>query len=288
MKTVSVIGGDLRALTLAGLLRDDGCSVTVYGFDRDIDTAGHKAAGSLAEALSAEVIVLPIPASSDGVGINAPYAKNRILLDDFFAGLGPAKLVLAGHVSKKLADRFDAEGVAYIDYYNREELVVKNTVPTAEGAIEIAISETPVTLCGSNVLVVGYGRIGKVLTRLLTAFGAKVTASARRLGDMAWIEASGAKAVHTNAISACAGEFDIIFNTVPGIVINEEVLAAMKQDALVIDLASVPGGVDLEAAKSLNRRIIWALSLPGKTAPITAGGIIKDTVTNILAELEVG
>lgn len=288
MKTVSVIGGDLRALTLAGMLAEDGYDVTVCGFDKDIDTGSLKVCSRLCSVLDAEVIVLPIPASSDGEYINAPFSENKLSLDEFFACIGTAKLVLAGHVSKKLSDRFAKEGVACIDYYNREELMVKNAVPTAEGAVEIALSELPVTISGSKALVAGFGRIGKILAKMLLALGADVTVSARRLGDMAWIEAIGAKAIHTNSIASHAGEFDVMFNTVPSVVIGEDVLANMKPETLVIDLASVPGGVDLEAAKSFNRKIIWALSLPGKTAPISAGRIMKDTIENILAELEVG
>ncbi len=287
-KTVSVIGGDLRTLTLARLLAEDGYSVRIFGFDKDIDTKGHTKAKSLREAVSGEIIILPIPASSDGVTINAPYAEKPLLLEDFFAMIGSTRLVLAGHISPSISAWFDREGIAYIDYYNREELMVKNAIPTAEGAIAIALSEMPVTLFGSKALVVGYGRIGKILARLLVSMGAKVTVSARRWGDLAWIEGAGAKAVNTAKIKDGIGEYDVIFNTVPNLVLGEAELLDMNEDALIIDLASTPGGVDLKTAKDLKRRVIWALSLPGKTAPISAGYIIKDTVKNILSELEVG
>lgn len=244
MKTVSVIGGDLRSTVLAELLMKDGYDVTVYGFDKDIGTDGMRAAESLQEALEAEIIVLPIPASSDGVAINAPFAAKPILLKDFFALMGASKLVLAGHISPSLAASFDREGIACIDYYNREELMVKNAVPTAEGAIEIALSEMPVTLADSSALIVGYGRIGKILAKILLALGAEVTVSARRWGDLAWIEALGAKSVHTSKIAADIGKYDVIFNTVPSVVLGEDALAAMAPDSLIIDLASVPGGAD--------------------------------------------
>ncbi len=287
-KTISVIGGDLRTLTLAGLLAEDGYNVRIFGFDKDIDTAGHSVARNLHEAVQAEVIILPIPASSDNVTINAPYAEKPILLDDFLATIGASKLVLAGHISPITASSFDREGIVYIDYYNREELMVKNAVPTAEGAVGIALSEMPVTLFGSKALVIGYGRIGKILTKLLIAMGARVTVSARRWGDLAWIEGAGAEAVNTAKIAENIEKYDVIFNTVPSLVLGESELSAMRKEALIIDLASRPGGVDLQLAKELKRRVIWALSLPGKTAPISAGHIIKDTVQNILSELEVG
>lgn len=288
MKTVSVIGGDLRALTLAKLLTEDGYRVTVFGFDKNIDTGELVKARNLHDAMSSEVIILPMPATNDNTSINAPYAASSLLLDDFFAMVGPSKLVLAGHINAGLAARFDREGIACIDYYNREELVVKNAVPTAEGALEIAISEMPITLSGSKALVIGYGRIGKIMSRMLSQLGAKVTVSARSLSDLAWIDSMGYEATKTAKIIDTADTYDVIFNTVPSMVLGEEELSKISENALIIDLASVPGGVDLEAAKSLGRRVIWALSLPGKTAPITAGRIIKETVKNILDELEVG
>ncbi len=287
-KTISVIGGDLRTLTLAGLLAEDGYNVRIFGFDKDIDTGELTFSKNLYDAIMAEVIILPIPASSDGVTINAPYAKKPILLDDFFAMLGSSKLVLAGHISPAVAAWFDREGIAYIDYYNREELMVKNAIPTAEGAVAIALSEMPVTLFGAKALVVGYGRIGKILTKMLAGLGCDVTVSARRYGDLAWIETSGAKAVNTLKIADGIEKYDVIFNTVPSLVLGERELSGINKEALIIDLASMPGGVDLQIAKDLKRRVIWALSLPGKTAPISAGHIIKDTVLNILSELEVG
>ena len=244
-KTVSVIGGDLRALTLARLLEGDGFGVSVFGFDRELDTGEIASARDLAAALSAEVIILPIPASCDLRTVNAPFSKEEILLDDFVSSIGSSKLVLAGHIQPSLARRFDEEGIACIDYYNREELMVKNAVPTAEGAIEIALSELPVTLFGASALVIGYGRIGKILARLLIAMGADTTASARRWGDLAWIEADGAHGVHTSKIAADIGKYDVIFNTVPTMVLGEEALELMKKDALIIDLASVPGGAGI-------------------------------------------
>lgn len=288
MKTVSVIGGDLRALTLARLLGEDGYKVTVFGFDKNIDAGELSKAKSFHDAMSSEVIILPMPVTNDNISINAPYATSSLLLEDFFAMIGSAKLVLAGHINAGLTARFDREGIVCIDYYNREELVVKNAVPTAEGALEIAISEMPTTISGSKALVIGYGRIGKIMSRLLSQMGAKVTVSARSLSDLAWIDSMGYESIKTSKIIDTADKYDVIFNTVPSMVLGEEELLKINENALIIDLASVPGGVDLEVAKSLGRRVIWALSLPGKTAPITAGRIIKETVKNILDELEVG
>ena len=154
-------------------------------------------------------------------------------------------------------------------------------VPTAEGGIEIALAELPITLHGSDCLVLGYGRIGKVLCKMLSGIGAHVTAMARSHDALAWIDAYGFRGMHIDTLPQRAGEFDLIFNTIPHKLITAEVLGAVKKDALIIDLASRPGGVDMAAAQELGVKAIWALSLPGKVAPITAGNIIMQAVLNI-------
>lgn len=162
-----------------------------------------------------------------------------------------------------------------------------NAVPTAEGAIEIAISETPVTVHGSRCLVLGYGRVGKTLSHSLLSLGAKAYVVARKYADLAQIENYGCHPLTMNDAKSRIAGFDIIFNTIPALVLDSDTLARTRKDTLIIDLASKPGGVDFEAAKQLGLNVIWALSLPGRVAPVTAGHIIKDTIINMLAESEV-
>ena len=80
--------------------------------------------------------------------------------------------------------------------------------------------------------------------------------------------------------------YQVIVNTVPVEVIDRDAVAQMREDVFIIDLASVPGGVDVSAAKDRELTCIHALALPGKTAPLTAGIIIKDTIMNILKREE--
>ena len=117
--------------------------------------------------------------------------------------------------------------------------------------------------------------------------GSDVTVSARKLEDFAWIEEKSLKSVHTKALTNAVSEFDLIINTVPARVLDGETLKNIRCDTLILDVASKPGGVDFEMAKKLKKNVIWALSLPGKTAPITSGKIIKETIMNILSETEV-
>ena len=151
-------------------------------------------------------------------------------------------------------------------------------MPTAEGAIQLAMEELPITLHGARVLVIGYGRLGRVLAD---------AAAARRYADLAWAENCGYGVEHTGQLEGWLCGYDLVVNTVPVRVLREAELADLKPGCLVIDLASKPGGVDFDAAARLGVKAFWALSLPGKVAPVTAGKSIKTTIYNILTELGV-
>ncbi len=275
-KTISVIGGDLRQLTAARLLKADGFDVSLFGFDDEICESSH--------AFDADVIILPLPVSFDGEFLNAPFSKEKYSINELTDKINPSSIVLGGRITGELCEKFDNRRIKYFDYLNREELAIKNAIPTAEGAIEIAMRETPITLHGSKCLVTGYGRIGKILSKMLYGLGARVSVEARKFADLALIEGHDFTAISLNELPHHIGEFDVIFNTVPHIIFDESILEKVKKDALIIDLASHPGGVDFAAAANLGVRVIWALSLPGKVAPVSAGAIIKDTIVNILNE----
>ena len=154
-----------------------------------------------------------------------------------------------------------------------------------EGAIQIAMEELPITLCSARVLVVGCGRIGKLLAVRLGGLGAHVTVAARKYEQLAWAEAYGFGAEHIHQWGGYLCSYDLVVNTVPHRLLGVEELSDLKKGCLVIDLASPPGGVDLESARNLGVRVLWALSLPGKVAPVTAGAGIKTAVYNLMREL---
>lgn len=149
------------------------------------------------------------------------------------------------------------------------------------------MEELLITLHGARALVIGNGRIGKLLSQRLAGLGARVTVSARANADFAWISAVGLNALDTRALAGHLAQFDVIFNTVPSRVLGLAELAEAQADCLVIDLASKPGGVDFAAAQQLGRRAIWALSLPGKVAPMSSAMAIRDTIYHILQEEEI-
>lgn len=288
-RTFAVIGGDLRQIHLAGLLAsENGFNVLAVGLDRDIELSPDVIrCKSTSEAVQkAACVILPLPFSVDNDTVNAPYARTPIPLEEVWGAAGPSTLVTGGKFTEKIWEISRRRGFKLIDYYEREELEVFNTIPTAEGAVQIAMEELPITIHGAKCLVTGFGRVAKTLCRDLDALGGRVTACARKYSDLAWIRALGYNAVHISKMRDVIGEYDVVFNTVPAVILTEDVLSLVRKNCLVIDLASKPGGVDFETAGRIGVKTVWALSLPGKVAPITAGTIIRDTILNIASEEE--
>ena len=288
VKEFAVVGGDLRTIKLAKILAKEGNMVYTYGLEKAEELKEIKNiifCEKLIEAVKmVQVVIGPIPFSSDGININMPFSDGKLSIREFMHNLN-AKILIAGTIAPDVYELANDEYIEIVDIMKREELAVLNTIATAEGAIEIAIANTNKILHGSNVLVLGFGRIGKVLARKLAGLSTKVTCAARKEEDLAWIKAYGHKGININQIDKNLSEFDVIINTVPQMILTAEKLGYVKQECLLIDLASNPGGIDKKVAKEKGLQLIWALALPGKVAPTTTAEFIKDTIYNILKEI---
>ena len=288
IKEFAIIGGDLRTIKLAKILAKEGNMVYTYGLEKAEELKEIKNiifCEKLIEAVKmVQVVIGPIPFSSDGININMPFSDGKLSIREFMHNLN-AKILIAGTIAPDVYELANDEYIEIVDIMKREELAVLNTIATAEGAIEIAIANTNKILHGSNVLVLGFGRIGKVLARKLAGLSTKVTCAARKEEDLAWIKAYGHKGININQIDKNLSEFDVIINTVPQMILTAEKLGYVKQECLLIDLASNPGGIDKKVAKEKGLQLIWALALPGKVAPTTTAEFIKDTIYNILKEI---
>ena len=278
-RTFAVLGGDMRQLRLAQLLEQDGQIVYRCGFDQAPRQS------SLEQAVTADVVILPLPLSRDGRTLNLPLSAADIALEALWPLLDSRQqLVCAGNISETLRRQASGAGVDLTDYFDREEVQVGNAIPTAEGAIQTAMEATDITLHGAQVLVIGYGRIGKVLAQDLRGLGAEVSISARKYCDLAWITAQGCRTLRTEALTGRLGGFDLIFNTVPARILDRRHLEELKASCVVIDLASEPGGVDFAAAEELGVQAIWARALPGKAAPLSGAKVICSAIYHILEE----
>lgn len=281
---IAFIGGDLRQISAARYFAGKGIEVNVWGFDgcrlpervRGMDTLQSACDG-------AGAIILPLPYGKEGE-LNCPLTERQPNLAELLPAVSPEAIIMGGKLDAEAYGLATAHNNKITDYYGREELSVLNAVPTAEGAVETAMRELPVTLFGSRMAITGFGRIGKVLAKALCALGADVTVFARKPEARAWARIYGCKAETADNMEEKLSEFVCIFNTVPAPVLGARELCAVRDGALIIDLASAPGGVDKGAAEKAGVRVITALSLPGRVAPDSAGEIIAETIENILLQ----
>lgn len=287
-KRFLILAGDLRSIKLAQMLEKDGNKVYSYGHEK----ANEIMENSLIEKCNSlkvgieksDIIIAPIPFSSNGIQINTPFSKDEILVESLLKNK-KNKTLIAGNIQNETLQLLKQKYLDVIDIMKREELVILNTIATAEGTIEVAIKNTEKILQGSKVLILGFGRVAKIVANKFNSLSAIVTCSARKTSDLAWIKAYGYKAININNILYDLKEFDIIINTVPQKIIGERELKHMNPKVLLIDLASTPGGFDIEKAKAMNLNFVWALALPGKVAPKTSAKFIKETIYNILDEM---
>ncbi len=260
MKKITVFGGDSRLRTVFYTLKEHGFTVDSMGlFDDDEATPE-----------SSDVFLLPVPTTKDGKTVYCPLTGRRILLNDVIS-LADERTVICGNYTPKCAN--------FVDYCKENSYALLNAVPTAEGAIAEAINITPFTLWNSRVLVIGYGRVGKVLAERLAALKCDLTVSARNSTDFALLQAFGIKHINTAAVCDVCDSFDIIFNTIDIPVLNGCI--EKLKNVTVIDLSS-KGCLDKSKAEELNINYRILPGLPGKTAHDTAGKILAGTVLDIL------
>ena len=289
-KKFAVIGGDLRIIKLVKMLARDGNEVYTYGLEKAEEIKNIQNVffcDKLNKAIKedVEIVIGPIPFSSNGKDINSPFSDKEISIREMLHYLN-AKILIAGSISPDVYTMANDEYIEIIDIMKREELAVLNTISTAEGTIEIAISNTNKILHGSNVLILGFGRIGKVLARKLAGLAVKGTCAARKEADLAWIKAYGHNSTNINTLGENLKDFDIIINTVPSQIIGAEIIKKLGREAKIIELASAPYGVDFEEARKNSTDVIKAFGLPGKYTPKTAGEIIGKKIEDYLQREE--
>lgn len=279
---ITIIGGDSRIEELVGFLQNDKHEIFVYGLEKSEKLKHLKQLESIKLGLeNSNLIITSIPLSKDGKYINTPLSDNKILVKDFFE-MVKNKKIITGNITDEIKKCIKSENnLEVIDVLEFEKLTVLNSIPTAEGAIQIAMEKSNITIHNSKCLILGFGRIGKILAKMLFGMGAKVYCEARKQQDIAWIESYGYNPIHLNELNQYLKEFDFIFNTIPYVILDKNNLSLVKKDSILIDLASKPGGIDFEEANRLNLKNEWALALPGKVAPKTAASYIYEIIKKL-------
>ena len=287
----AILGGDGRQAVIADGLIKMGHRVSCFATDENAMLSYNCELCSCADKAmtGADFTILPLPVSKDGIHLSS----NSQMIDlSEIAKLAKknSSIIFGGIIPENLTKACQDLDVEFFDYYTRESLQVKNALPSAEGALMIAMEHTDITVFGMKALICGYGRIGKILAIILKNLGASVTVAARRDETLCEIAMCGFDAIKIgdgNKLSMDT-DYDVIFNTVPSIIFTDKVLKNIKNRPLYIEIASSPGGIDASAARNVGIEIIHAPSLPGRYAPKSAGGYVLETIAEILSERGIG
>lgn len=262
MKKVCVIKADERMRALACELSRRGVAVCDMQ-----DNSGY------------DVLLLPYLSFKEATPIGVQT------VEDIFTGLNPHGMIMAGKYPKEFADECFKRRVGLVDWFGDEELTRKNAYLTAEGALGIAVANTPRAIKNSLVTVIGYGRVAKACVSVFSRLGAHISVMARSYSARMDAYTLGCKEFDINN-NAPLQDVDVIINTVPSMILDSARLEYIKKDALLIELASAPYGIDMPAARELGLKCILASGLPAKTAPATAGEYMADMVIKYLGGIQ--
>lgn len=267
-ENIMIIGGDCRFSYMHKILENRGfCVRRIYPGEYRAD-----------DFAACSLFILPVPVSRDNININTPMAGEAFYSGDFFRLLPEGATVTGGMILPEWEEKMISKNVRVFDYYKDELLTVKNAIPTAEGVIGILINSLPETIDNMKCAVTGYGRCAKEICRKLRYLGADVTVGARSDSNINEAENDGMNVCRLQEFNEQCRDISVLINTVPARIIDENIIRNLKPDTVIIEIASAPFGIDFDCAQRYGINVIKAGSLPGRTAPLTAGKIICDTV----------
>jgi dipicolinate synthase subunit A len=284
---MAFVGGDARIIEVIKHAIELDASIVLIGFDQlETPLPDTVKAELTPEVLSdVDAIVLPVTGMDDAGRVEARYSSVPLVLgEDHFDAIPRHAQLFSGIAPKALADTCQRHRLRLHKLMELDEVAIYNSVPSAEGAIQMAMENTDITIHGSHSVVLGFGRCGVTLARMLHGIGAHVRVCARKEADLARIKEMSLTAYAMNDIIKAVRDADVIYNTIPSLVLTAEVLAKVPKSCVIIDIASKPGGTDFRYAEKRGIRAILAPGLPGIVAPKTAGQILAKTLCRLLWE----
>lgn len=283
---IAVIGGDARYLELIRKLQAlPDVTIVLVGFDKLEQSFTGLKQSDLHEVQPADldVIILPITGTDDSGNIETVFSDRPIqLTENWFEQLKKSSIIFTGIANDFLAEQTEKVGVELVPLLNRDDVAIYNSIPTAEGAIMMAIEHTDYTIHSSKVVVTGFGRVGHTIASKFSGLGADVSVAARDLSDLARINEMKLHPIPLDKLNNHLSDCDLLINTIPAPVIKQEAIEKLPAHTVIIDLASKPGGTDFDFANKRGIKAILAKSLPGVVAPRTAGKILANVIMQIL------
>ena len=281
-----MIGGDKRTEHLAAQLLRDGHRLRSFALERAALPPEISRESCLQSCVyGADCVLLPLPAERGG-RLHAPLSAEELGMPALIEALWPGQLLIGGALREETVTAALRGGLRVADLLRQPALAVGNAALTAEGALGLLLQESDRAVFGSRCLITGWGRIGRLLAPRLSGLGARVTVAARGRADRSLAEALGYRALSYAALEGEIGDFDFLVNTVPARVLADAMLCCVSPEALLLELASPPGGFDRNLAENIGLHALYAPGLPGKCAPRSAARLMQQAVYAAIREQE--
>ncbi|MCI3919479.1 dipicolinate synthase subunit DpsA [Paenibacillus sp. TRM 82003] len=284
---VAFIGGDARQLEVIQRMTELDANVTLIGFDNLKQSFSGASHAELTEDVFGDfdAVLLPAVGTDDKGTVNGVFTSKELRLTGAHIARLPKHAKVYTGMGKPYLKKICAKhDIALVELFQRDDVAIYNSIPTAEGALMLAMQNSDITIHGSVAVVLGFGRTGITMARSLQGLGAKVLVGVRKDEHFARAYEMGFRPFHTSSLKEHVGDVDFLFNTVPSTIVTSQVIAAMPPRALIIDLASKPGGTDFRFAERRGVKAMLAPGLPGIVAPKSAGRIIASVVSQLIME----
>ena len=285
---IAIIGGDARQLEVIRKLTELDAKLSLIGFEQ----LDHAFTGANKEKIDEvdfsliDAIVLPVSGTTLDGHVDTIFSNEKVnLLEEMVMKTPEHCTIFSGITNPYLDDLINKTKRHHVLLFSRDDVAIYNSIPTVEGAIMMAIQHTDITIHGSNVVVLGLGRVGMSVARTFHLLGSKVKVGARKPEHIARITEMGLSPFHLDELSNHVRDTDILINTIPHLIVTAKVIAKMPVQTLIIDLASKPGGTDFRYAEKRGIKALLAPSLPGIVAPKTAGTILANVLSNLLEKV---
>lgn len=281
-----IAGGDSRQIEVIRKLSEARANIFLAGFE-DLSQEFPNTEKVKIDEFNPSLIdsiLLPVSGIHEDGKAEASYSQNDVVITKEFVAKTKQQCVIYSGISTPYLDgMIKSTGRKLITLFQRDDVAILNSIPTAEGALKLAIEHTDFTIHGADVIVLGLGRVGMTVARTFSAIGANVKVGVRKSADSARATEMGLQPFFLHSLEKEASQ-DVCINTIPHLVLTSSVISKMKKDTLIIDLSSKPGGTDFQFAQKQGIKALWALGLPGKFAPKSAGKIIANVLLELLKE----
>ncbi|UCZ51674.1 dipicolinic acid synthetase subunit A [Bacillus shivajii] len=282
---VVIIGGDARQLEVIRKLSEQDAKVSLIGFEQlDDGFAGaNKHTFQTIDPKTVDAVILPVSGANQEGEVESIFSGEKLTIDEKWLKETPNETVIYSGISTQYLKKLTQQtNKTLIEVFDRDDVAIYNSIPTAEGTVMMVIQHTDITIHDSKVLVTGLGRVGTTVARTFQSLGASVSVAANESDLRARAFEMGFKAFDLSQLEKKVIDTDVVINTIPAKVVTGEVLSKMPPHTLVIDLASKPGGTDFRYAEKRGIKALLAPGLPGIVAPKTAGKIIANVLSTLL------